>query len=128
ASMVKLGMNMKVIRFFLSTTALLGVLVLVGCVTPQDSKPVVINKPVDALNAVERPHTPSGSRHGGSLSSDVERLQDAHRLYQNERARRHEKREESVDRSQQHCLQQGDSRRVPIEGGGAGAVYCEPAP
>lgn len=119
---------MKVIRFFLPVAALLGALALAGCVTPQNPKPVTIDEPVDAFNAVGRPYTPNDKHYGSSLSTDVERLQDAHRLYENARTRQHEQRADTVDRSQQDCLQQGDSRRVPIKGGGAGAVYCEPAP
>lgn len=118
---------MKPMRFLLPAMVLLGALVLTGCTPPPNAKPVTIDKPVDAFNAVGQPYTPNDGRHGSSLSSDVERLQDAHRLYQNARVWQTDRDEETIDRSQQHCLQQSDSRRVPIKGGGAGAVYCEPA-
>lgn len=102
--------------------ALLAVAVA-GCTAPPNPQPVAIDEPVDALNAVEPPHTSADSRFGGSLSTDVERLQDARRLYELTR----EQRRDDVERSQQRCLQHDDSRRVPITGAGAGAVFCEPA-
>lgn len=119
---------MKPMRFLLPAMVLMGALVLTGCTPPPNAEPVVIEQPVDAFNAVGQPYTPSDGHYGSSLSTDVERLQDAHLLYENARVRpQHDGREETIDRSQQRCLQQSDSRRVPIKGGGAGAVYCEPA-
>lgn len=119
---------MNTLRFLLTASLLLVVLVLAGCTTPPDSKPVLIDEPVDAFNAVGRPYTPSDGSHQGSLSTDVEWLQDAHRLYENARVRQNNRSAVTADRSQERCLQQSDSRRVPIEGGAIGAVYCEPAP
>lgn len=115
---------MNMMRFIgAAALAPLLALMLVGCTTPPKSQPVVIDEPVDAFNAVGNPRTPHNGHSGGSLSGDVQRLQDARALYE----RSQDRQQNAVERSQQHCLEQSDSRRVPIQGASSDAVFCEPA-
>lgn len=80
--------------------------------------------PVDAFEEAEEPRrdTPAYEDPDG-LSRDIERLQDARRKYENERAR------EAVERRRRRaeCLEREDSRRVPIEDGSDEPIsYCAP--
>lgn len=100
-----------------------AMLLLAACTVTPDPDPVVIEKPVDAFNAVGRPYTPHDGLRHGSLSTDVQRLQDARRLYELSR----ERRARTLERRQRQCRRQSDSRRVPIEGAPGEFVYCQPA-
>lgn len=100
----------------------LAALMLTACTTPPDREPIIINEPVDAFNAVGQPYTPHDGRYSGNLSTDVERLQNARRLYELAQ----EQRGQSVEYRQQRCLEQSGSRRVPVQGAAGGFVFCEP--
>src|SRR5690625_2378164 len=78
---------------------LLAALMLAACATPPDREPIVIDEPVDAFNAVGQPSTPRNDSYRGGLSTDVERLKNARRLYQLSR----EQRQQSVEHRQQRC-------------------------
>lgn len=112
---------------FATVTALSGVLLAVaGCATPEHTEPVVIERPADALNAAGRPYKSENNNSTGSLSGDVNRLQNARRLY--EQSRNTRRRSHRTNRySQQKCLQQSDSHKVQIKGLGPDAVFCQPA-
>lgn len=101
---------------------LLVTLLLAACATPPDQEPIVIDEPVDAFNAVGQPYTPHDGLNRGSLSTDVERLQNARRLYELSQ----EQRGQAVEYRQQRCLEQSGSRRVPVQGAAGGFVFCEP--
>lgn len=84
--------------------------------------------PVDPLDSFEevgepnRTYTGDGRNDPDQLSSDIERLQDARREYNQERSRTTTENQ----RSQQDCLQSPDARKVPIEDGSAEpGVYCQ---
>src|SRR5699024_5672457 len=76
---------MNIIRFATITALSGAVLAIAGCATPQHKEPVTIERPADAFNAVGSPYKSSGNNNAGSLSQDVERLQDARRLYEQSR-------------------------------------------
>lgn len=117
---------MNIIRLAIVAALTGAVLAIAGCATPQHSEPVVIERPADAFNAVGNPYKSNSNNASGSLSNDVNRLQDARRLYEQSRnTRRRSHRTNHY--SQQHCLQQSDSHKVQIEGLGADAVFCQPA-
>lgn len=99
-------------------------LALCACTgAPEPEPPAPVNKPIDAFEAVGEPYTPNDGRREGSLSTDVERLQNARRLYELEQ----ERQANEVQRNQRLCREQPDSRKVRIEDGTGKAVYCEPA-
>ena len=100
----------------------LTTLMLTACATPPDPEPIVIDAPVDAFNAVDQPYTRHDGRSRGGLSTDVERLQNARRLYELSL----EQRGQAVEHRQQRCLEQSGSRRVPVQGAAGGFVFCEP--
>lgn len=100
-----------------------ALLVLAGCTAPPKSKPVVIQDPDDAFNATEQPYVPHDGRHYGTLSTDIQHLQNARRLYE----RSQERQGNATQRRQKHCRQQGGSRRVVVQGTPGKVVYCEPA-
>lgn len=107
-----------------AATLLAGLLLsMAACTVTPEPKPIEIEEPVDAFNAVGRPHTPNNGRYRGGLSSDVQRLQDARRLYQLSQ----ERQREAVERRQRLCRQHSDSRLVPVRGTPGKFVYCEPA-
>jgi|SRR5699024_4694063 len=109
------------------STVLAALLLLAGCTTVPEPGPVVINEPVDALNAVAQPYRPYLRHQGrstGDLSTDVERLKSAHRLYELSQ----ERKLREVEHRQQLCREQEDSRMVKVEGSLEPLVYCEPAP
>lgn len=84
-------------------------------------------KPIDAFEEVGKPQrdaTPPGYSEEG-LSQDIERLQNARRKYESERAR------EAAEqrRHQAECLEKGETRQVPIQDGSEEPVqYCAPPP
>lgn len=103
--------------------AALLLLMLAACTSTPQPQPVVINEPVDAFNAVGQPYTPADGRYGTSLSGEVQRLQNARRLYQLSQ----EQQLQAIEHSQHVCRQQGNSRRVPIQAPGE-FYFCEPQP
>lgn len=90
---------------------------------PQTSGPV---QPIDAFEKVGEPQrgypNVGGGAAPGGISTDVERLQDARRQYNNDKAR-----EAAEHRhSQAECRKSPENRKVPVQdGSGPGAVYCE---
>lgn len=117
---------MNIIRSSAVAALAAALLAIAGCATPQPSQPVNIDSPADAFNAVGSPYSSHAGTQSGSLSSDVNRLQGAKRLYEQSRNTRHRS-QRTNHYSQQQCLQQSDSHKVPIKGAGAGAVFCQPA-
>lgn len=84
-------------------------------------------QPIDAFEEVKEPRRDDmpGREDPDGLSRDIERLQDARRKYENERAREAAERR----RRQAECVQRGETREVPIQDGGEGpAEYCAPPP
>lgn len=107
----------------------IAVLGLAACATttkpeqPQASGPV---QPIDAFEKVGEPQrgypNVGGGDAPGGISTDVQRLQDARRQYNHDKAR------EAAEhrRSQAECRKSSKNRRVPVEdGSGSEAVYCE---
>ncbi len=102
-------------------------LITAACTTAPEPAPEPAG-PVDPLDAFEkvgepqREYTGTGVNDPDNLSSDIERLQDARREYNQAQDR------EDAEhlRSQAECWDSEDSRKVPIEDGSAEpAVYCE---
>lgn len=97
--------------------------VLTGCTISPDPDYTVIEQPVDAYSAVGQTYAPNDRRYHGTLSTEIQRLQRARRLYELSQQRQLN----AVQRRQRRCRQQNDSRLVPIEGTPGEFVYCEPS-
>lgn len=90
----------------------------------EDQGPV---KPADAFNKVDEPHRDMTGigRESDNLSTDIERLQDARRQYE------HDKAQEQAERlrRQAECREKPDSDKVPIQDGSdQPSVYCQEKP
>ncbi len=100
-----------------------GALLLTACAGAPEPEPrPPLDAPIDAFEAVGEPRMPRGDRTREGLSSDVERLQNARRAYEQEQ----ERKAAEVRRRQRDCRAQPDSTQVEIEDG-AGGAYCQPA-
>lgn len=104
---------------------------LAGCAvwSPDDTaeEPEERQGPITPIEAFEQTEEPRrdmpGPEDPDGLSRDIERLQDARRKYENERAREAAERR----RRQAECREKGETREVPIEDGGEETVeYCAP--
>lgn len=105
-----------------------GVLGLSACsktIKPDEPQASGRVQPIDSFEKVGEPHRAYPNVRGNepsNLSTDVERLQDARRQYNNDRAR------EAAEhrRSQAECRKAPDSKKVPIEdGSGTSGEYCQ---
>lgn len=113
---------MTMIRYSVAAVMLGMLSVFTGCTISPDPDPVVIEEPIDAFNAVGRPYVPRDNSYGSTLSSEIQRLQNARRLYELSR----ERQLNAVQHRQRQCRQQSDSRRVPVQGTPGDFVYCQP--
>lgn len=110
------------------TVAVAGVAVLSACSTTPPAEEPARTGPIDPLDAFEqvgepeREYTGVGRGDPDNLSSDIERLQDARREYQSEKARE----SAEVKRNQAQCNASKDSRKVPIDDGNPEpGVFCQ---
>ncbi|GAB3673402.1 hypothetical protein GCM10028792_08930 [Salinisphaera aquimarina] len=107
--------------------ALVGA-VFAGCANePKQADVSPLNEPIDAFEAVGAPQRAGGAPQSEreTLSSDIERLQNARDTYEHEQQRL----SAEMKREQAECRQRSDSRQVAIEDGSGdpNAVYCQPA-
>ncbi|MES1941027.1 hypothetical protein T5B8_12338 [Salinisphaera sp. T5B8] len=112
----------------LALVAAVACIGLSGCASdPEPPPPNPLDEPVDAFEAVGEPQRPGGAsnREDDTLSTDIERLQNARKTYELER----ERRRVEASRRQAECRARADSREVPIQDGSGdpNATYCEPA-
>ncbi|ERJ18765.1 hypothetical protein T35B1_04813 [Salinisphaera shabanensis T35B1] len=105
-----------------------GCVLLSACASdpkPADLSP--LDEPVDAFEAVGEPQRPGGAsnREDNTLSTDIERLQNARKTYELER----ERLRAETSRRQAECRARDGSREVAIQDGSGdpNATYCEPA-
>lgn len=108
--------------------AVLACVFVAGCASdPKPAPQGPLDEPVDAFEAVGEPQRPRSAtpREDTTLSTDIERLQNARKTYEQARERR---RAESV-RRQAECRRRPGSREVPIEDGSGDpdATYCQSA-
>lgn len=91
---------------------------------PPSAPAPMAQEPVEAFEAVGEPRRPvlPPTADRQSLSSDIERLQDARRRYEADQADR----ATALRRSQAECRESETHREVAIEdGSGAAAVFCD---
>lgn len=105
-----------------------GCLALSACVSdPKPVDPSPLDEPIDAFEAVGEPRRPGGAsnREDDTLSTDIERLQNARKTYRLER----ERLRAETSRRQAECREREGSRQVAIKDGSGdpNATYCEPA-
>ena len=103
-------------------------LLMTACASdPKPAQPSVLDEPVDAFDAVAEPRRPGGhnNRDANTLSTDIERLQNARQAYRLEQ----ERLRAETSRRQAECRAREGSREVPIQDGSgdASATYCQPA-
>jgi hypothetical protein len=108
--------------------AVLACVLIAGCASdPKQPEPSALDEPVDAFEAVGEPRRPAGAsnREDTTLSTDIERLQNARRTYEQERARLRAE----TERRQAECRARDGSREVAIQDGSGDpdATYCQPA-
>lgn len=116
---------MSIIRLVAPLLAASALLLTACAGAPEPEPRPPLDEPIDAFEAVGEPRMPPGNRPREGLSSDVERLQNARRLYEQEQ----ERRAAEVQRRQRDCRAQPGSTQVEIEDGAGGknATYCQPA-
>lgn len=83
-------------------------------------------QPIEVFEQTKEPRREyPGREDPDGLSRDIERLQDARREYENERARE----AAEARRRQEECREMEGSQQVPIEdGSGSEEGYCQPPP
>lgn len=94
--------------------------------TPEPAPVGPLDEPVDAFEAVGEPRrVGAGSRDRDTLSTDIERLQQARKTYELEQ----ERLSAEMRRRQAECRRREGSSEVPIEDGSGDpeATYCQPA-
>ena len=101
---------------------------LAGCASaPEPVPPGPLDEPIDAFEAVGDPQRPGGAsrRQDETLSSDIERLQNARKTYRLEQ----ERLSAEARRRQAECRAQDSSRQVAIQDGSGDpdATWCRPA-
>ena len=120
-------MSYPSLRGLLSSAVFVCVL-LAGCVSePERVEPGPLDEPVDAFEAVGEPRRPDGAsnREDTTLSTDIERLQNARKTYEQEQ----ERLRAETQRRQAECRARDGSREVAIRDGSGDpdATYCQPA-
>lgn len=101
---------------------------MIGCASnPEPAPRGPLDEPIDAFEAVGAPQGPGDAsrRQDETLSTDIERLQNARQTYRLEQ----ERLSAEARRRQAECRAQDGSRQVPIQDGSGDpdATYCRPA-
>ena len=121
-------MSYPSLRAMLSSAVFVCVLAFAGCASePERAELGPLDEPVDAFEAVGEPSRPGGAtnREDTTLSTDIERLQNARKTYEQEQQRLRAE----TQRRQAECRARDGSREVVIKDGSGDpdATYCQPA-
>ena len=121
-------MSYPSLRAMLSSALFVCVLAFAGCASePERAELGPLDEPVDAFEAVGEPSRPGGAtnREHTTLSTDIERLQNARKTYEQEQQRLRAE----TQRRQAECRARDGSREVVIKDGSGDpdATYCQPA-